>query len=94
VQQAMQSSKQNPQTGEVHIDEFFIGGPEDQKRGHSKENRHLVIVAPEKVKDGIGRGYAQIIKAASAEEFKPFFASYIRKKTKVITDEWLGYLPL
>jgi hypothetical protein len=94
VQQAMQSSKQHPLTGEVHIDEFFIGGPEDQKRGRSKGNKRLVIVALEKVKDGVGRAYAQIIEAASAEEFKPFFASYISKKAKVITDEWLGYLHL
>lgn len=94
VQQAMQSTKQHPLTGEVHIDEFFIGGPEDQKRGRSKGNKRLVIVALEKVKDGVGRAYAQIIEAASTEEFKPFFASYISKKAKVITDEWLGYLPL
>jgi hypothetical protein len=94
IQQAMKSSKQHPLTGEVHIDEFFIGAPEDQKRGRSKGNKRLVIVALEKVNDGVGRAYAQIIQSASAEEFTPFFASYISKKAKVITDEWLGYLPL
>jgi hypothetical protein len=94
VQQAMQSSKQHPLTGEVHVDEFFIGGPEEQKRGRSKGDKRLVIVALEKVKDGVGRAYAQLIESASAEEFTPFFASYISKKAKVITDEWLGYLPL
>ena len=46
------------------------------------------------MKGGVGRTYAQIIEAASAEEFAPFFASYISKKAKVINDEWLGYLPL
>jgi hypothetical protein len=94
IQQAMQSSKQHPLTGEVHIDEFFIGGPEEQKRGRSKGNKRLVIVALEKVKDGVGRAYAQIIEAASSEEFKPFFKNYIDKKANVITDEWTGYLPL
>ena len=94
VQQAMQSSKQHPLTGEVHVDEIFIGGPEEQKRGRSKGDKRLVVVALEKVKGGVGRAYAQIIEAASAEEFAPFFASYISKKAKVITDEWLGYLPL
>jgi hypothetical protein len=38
------------------------------------------------VKAGMGRAYAPIIEASSAEEFKPFFASYIRKKAKVISD--------
>lgn len=94
VQQAMQSSKQHPLLGEVHVDEFFLGGPEDQKRGRSKGNKRLVVVALEKVKDGVGRAYAQIIAAASSEEFKPFFKTYIDKAANVITDEWIGYLPL
>ncbi len=29
----MQSSLQSPLTGEVHVDEFWIGGPEEEKRG-------------------------------------------------------------
>lgn len=94
IQQAMQSSKQHPLTGEVHIDEFFIGGPEDQKRGRSKGEKRLVIVGLEKVKEGVGRVYAKVIEDASAEEFTPFFADYISKQAKVITDQWLGYLPL
>ncbi len=94
IQQAMQSSKQHPLSGEVHIDEFFIGGPEEQKRGRSKGNKRLVVVALEKVKDGVGRAYAQIIEAASAEEFKPFFENYIDKQANAITDEWAGYMPL
>ena len=88
LQQAMQSSKQHPLTGEVHIDEFFIGGPEEQKRGRSKGNKRLVIIAIEKVKDGVGRAYAQVIENASAEEFTPFFTGYISKTAKVITDGW------
>ena len=94
LQQAMQSSKQHPLTGEVHVDEFFIGGPEEQKRGRNKGNKRLVLVAIEKVKDGVGRSYAQVIENASAEEFTPFFTSYINKNAKVITDGWPGYSPL
>ena len=76
IQQAMQSSKQYPLSGEVHVDEFYIGGPEDQKRGRSKGSKRLVVVALEKVKDGVGRAYAQIIESASSEEFKPFFPNF------------------
>ena len=94
LQQAMQSSKQHPLTGEVHVDEFFIGGLEEQKRGRSKGNKRLVIIAIEKVKDGVGRAYAQVIENASAEEFTPFFTGYISKTAKVITDGWPGYSPL
>lgn len=94
IQQAMQSSKQYKLEGEVHVDEFFIGGPEEEQRGRSKGKKRLVILAIEKVKGGVGRAYAQIIEDASAEEFKPFFNSYIDKEARVITDEWKGYLPL
>ena len=94
IQQAMQSSKQNPLTGEVHVDEFYIGQPEEQKRGRSKGEKRLVIVALEKVQDGVGRAYAQVIESASSEDLKPFFNNYINVDTVVITDEWRGYLPL
>jgi len=94
IQQAMQSSKQYKLEGEVHVDELFIGGPEEQKRGRSKGKKRLIVLALEKVKGGVGRAYAQLIKDASAEEFKPFFYSYIDTNADVITDEWKGYLPL
>ena len=41
IQQAMRSSKKYMLEGEVHVDEFFIGGPEDQKRG-SKQRRKKI----------------------------------------------------
>ena len=51
IQQAMQSSKQYKLTGDVHVDEFFIGGSEEQKRGRGKGKKRLVGIAMEKVKD-------------------------------------------
>jgi hypothetical protein len=94
VQQAMQSSKKHPIIGEVHVDEFFIGGPEEQKRGRSKGEKRLVVIALEKVNEGVGRAYAQIIEHASAAEFRPFFDNYIGKEARIVTDEWAGYSPL
>ena len=94
VPQAMQSSKQHPMVGETQIDEFFFGVSEEQERGRSKGNKRLVIVASEKVTNGVGRAYAQIIEAVSAEEYKPFFKSYREQQANVITDKWAGYLPL
>lgn len=94
IQQAMQSSKRYPLEGEVYVDKFLIGGQEEQKRGRSKGKKRLVVVALEKVRDGVGRAYAQVIENASAKEFKPFFTTYINKTAKVTTDEWNGYSPL
>jgi hypothetical protein len=94
IQQAMQSSKQQPLTGEVQVDEFYIDGPEEQKRGRSKGKKRLVVIALEKVNKGVGRAYAQIIEDASAKEFRPFFNDYISKDANVVTDEWTGYKTL
>lgn len=78
----------------VHVDEFFIGGEEEGKRGRSKGDKKLVVVALEIVEGGVGRAYAQCIDNASAASFRPFFETYISKDSKVITDEWKGYIPL
>lgn len=94
IQQAMVSSKLYPLEGEVHVDEFFVGGPEEDKPGRSKGEKKLVVLALEKIEGGVGRAYAQIIEHSSGKEFKPFFNSYIKKDAKVITDVWNGYLPL
>ena len=94
IQQAMKSSQAFPLEGEVHVDEFFIGGPEENLRGRGNEKKRLVVVAVEKVKNGVGRAYGQVIENASAKAFIPFFESYIAKDAEVVTDEWNGYKPL
>jgi|GEM_PF-2485197 len=86
----MQSSKRYKLSGEVHVDELLIGGSEEQKRGRSKGNKRLVVVALEKIKGGVGRAYAQLKEQASADEFRPFFADYIDPDAEVIIDEWRG----
>ncbi len=42
IQQAMKSSCQYPLKGQVHVDEFYVGGEEEQKRGRSKGKKKLV----------------------------------------------------
>lgn len=94
IQQAMKSSKQYKLAGEVFVDEFLIGEKEENKRGRSRGKKRLVVVALEKVQEGVGRAYAKVIEASSSNEFKPFFIDYINKEAKVTTDEWNGYKPL
>ena len=95
IQQAMCSSKLHKIEGLVHVDEFYIGQYEESKVGRSADSKkRLVIVALEILEKGVGRAYAQVIKSASAKEFRPFFEAYISKDAKITTDEWRGYLPL
>jgi hypothetical protein len=94
IQKAMQSSLQNPLEGLVHVDEFWVGGPEEQKRGRSLGSKKLVVVALEVTQDGVGRAYAGIIEQASSKELGGFLKKYISKEARIITDKWRGYTPL
>ena len=94
IQQAMQSSLKNPLTGEVHVDEFWIGGPEEEKRGRSLGSKKMIVVALEVIDKNVGRAYAEIIEKANSKELGGFMRKHIDKKAHVITDEWRGYHPL
>lgn len=96
AQESMKSSGNHLLDTIVEVDELLIGGPDKGKRGRSKGDKKLVVIAVEKVKDNkIGRAYAEIIEDASAESFKPFFEKYIDKdEARVFTDKWKGYWPL
>lgn len=94
IQQAMQSSGNYPLTGEVHVDEFFVGGAEEGMFGRGSKNKRLVVVALEIVHEGFGRAYAEVIDDASAKSLRPFFERRISKDAEIITDEWNGYKPL
>lgn len=89
----MPSSIQYPLEGVIHVDEFMIGGSEEQKRGN-KGAKKLIVMALKVLDTGVGRAYAEIIENASSKELGCFLKKYISKNAKVITDEWRGYLPL
>ena len=96
IQQAMKSSGNYPLTGTVHVDEFYVGGEEEEVFGRSSSSKKkLAIVAIEILDNGgVGRAYGQFIDDASAASFRPFFDKYISRDAIVITDEWKGYKPL
>lgn len=94
IQQAMASSMKQPLNGTVHVDEFMVGGPEDGKRGRSKGDKKLIVLAVEILEDGVGRAYAEIIEHASSKELGAFLRKHISKDATIITDEWRGYSPL
>lgn len=98
-QNAMKSSDQYPLKRQVEVDEFLVGGFDENKQGRSPDAKQLVILGVEKVtdKDGkmtIGRAYAKVIENASAKELAPFFEQKIDKGSKITTDGWRGYWPL
>jgi hypothetical protein len=95
VLEAMESSKNYPLTGEVHVDEFEIGTPKEDKPGRSKcEDKARVVIAVEVRDDEVGRAYAQVIGDFSTESLSMIFEDHISLDAQVVTDGWSGYKPL
>lgn len=98
-QNAMKSSDKYPLEEAVEVDEFLVGGFDENERGRSLESKQLVVLGVEKVIDKddkvtIGRAYAKVIENASAKELQLFFEQKIDKDSNVTTDGWRGYWPL
>lgn len=89
VQEEMKSSGYNPIDGEVHIDEFVVGGKETGKPGRSYlGKKKKVNCAVELTADGkLKRFYALKIEDFSSKSLKAIFEKHISKEAKVTTDE-------
>ena len=94
VMKAMESSGNYPLVGKVDVDEFFVGGQEDGKKGRGKRKKKLVVIAIEKKHRGISRMYAKEIEHADAENLGNFMREKIEKTATVKSDKWIGYKPL
>ncbi len=78
-------------TGVVEVDETFIGGIKEGKRGRGAEGKTLVVVATECLGKKCGRVRFQCIPDASEENLLAFINDYIESGSKIITDGWMGY---
>ena len=95
VQSVMKSSEQHALTGNVDVDEFWVGGPEKGKQGRSHGKKKLVIIALERIAGGrFGRSYMKLIEKSTTEEFRPFFTAHITEDANIRTDNWASYTPL
>lgn len=96
VREAMSSSENYPMEGNVHVDEFVIGGKEEGKVGRSYDsNKKKMICAVELTDDGkVKRMYSLNIDNYSAKELEKVFDKHISKDANVVTDKWKGYRPL
>ena len=80
--------------GTVEVDETFIGGIEAGAKGRKTETKTLVVIAVEVEGKKLGRIRFRIIPDASANSLVPFIKENISPNSIVITDGWLGYVPL
>jgi len=78
-------------TGNVEVDETFVGGKKSGKRGRGAEGKALVVIAVEILEKGSGRVRLSIVPDASHESLVKFISDNIEKGSVVITDGWNGY---
>jgi hypothetical protein len=97
IQISMASSESYAITDNVHVDEFFVGGPDAEKQGRSSDTKKKkAVIAVEVLANGkgIGRAYALQIKNFSGKELIKVFEKHIDKGAKITTDKWTGYTPI
>ncbi len=96
VREAMSSSGNNPMDGNVHVDEFVLGGREETKTGRSYDvKKKKAVTAVQLTEDGkVKRMYAMKIDDFSAQSLQYIFVNHISRDAKVTTDKWRGYRPI
>ena len=96
IREAMSSSGNNPMNGNVHVDEFVLGGQEQGKIGRSyKGKKKKAITAVELTKEGkVKRMYAMRIEDFSARSLQYMFVNHISRDADITTDNWRGYRPI
>ncbi len=96
IREAMSSSGNNPMDGEVHVDEFVLGGRDAGKTGRSYDGKKKkAVTAVQLTEDGkVKRMYAMKIEDFSAQSLQYIFVNHISRKAKVTTDKWRGYRPI
>src|SRR5215472_17526159 len=80
--------------GAVDVDETYLGGLEEGKRGRQTERKALIKVAAQEEGRSIGRVRMQRLAHASAASLMPFVRDSIEPGSVVHTDGWLGSEPL
>jgi transposase-like protein len=95
LRRAMVNPERAPLTGEVEVDECFVGGVDSGLRGGREQGtKALVVVAVEVRGAGSGRVRMQVIDDGSARALCGFVSATVTPGATVHTDAWQGYRPL
>lgn len=78
-------------TGKVEIDETFVGGIREGKRGRGAEDKSCVLIAVEVLPKGTGRVRLKLIKEATGKNLLKFIRTNVEKHSIVVTDGYRSY---
>lgn len=91
IRQAMTPHGHFKLSDEVEVDETFVGGSREGKRGRGAEGKTLVAIAVETKGKNIGRARLQRIESASRDELHGFIQAQVASGTLVHTDGFNSY---
>lgn len=78
--------------GVVELDETFVGGRKEGKRGRGAESKTLVAVAAKRTNGaGLDKAHMQVIPNASSKSLTHVAKKTIVPGSTVLTDGWAGY---
>ncbi|MCX6858446.1 MAG: IS1595 family transposase [Verrucomicrobia bacterium] len=82
-------------SGEIEVDETYVGGPEEGLRGREIETKSIVVVAAEKNgRSAIGRIRLKRVRDVCAESLLNFIREAVEPGATIHTDGWKGYAGL
>ena len=91
LRRAMVRPGRDRPSGQVEVDETYVGGVEPGKPGRGLGNKALVAIAAQVDGKGIGRTRLRRIPDASSKSLLSFVKEAIEPGSTVITDGWEGY---
>jgi transposase-like protein len=97
LRRAMLRPERDRIAGTVEVDETYVGGVEEGRRGgrHRDSTKSIVVGAVE-VRDGGGSGRIRlaVVEDLSAASLTAFVAAAVKPGDIVLPDGWQGYAPL
>ena len=87
----MVAPDRSPLSGEVEVDETYVGGPQEGKRGRGAGGKAIVACAVERTERGMGRVRLAVVENCSKAKLTAFLDGRLELESTVHTDGWRGY---
>lgn len=94
LRRAMVRPGRDALSGTVEIDETYVGGMAEGKRGRGADHKALVVIAAEEDGKGMGRIRMARVADASGPSLQGFVQSAVAAGSRIHTDGWDGYAGL
>jgi transposase-like protein/ribosomal protein L37AE/L43A len=96
LRRAMLRPERDPISGVVEVDETYVGGIEEERRGGRRRDsaKSIVVGAVEVRGRGSGRIRLAVVEDLSAASLVSFGEASVAPGSTLLTDGWQGYAPL